>query len=95
MKMRKIMTLVLAVAMIVTCFAACGGNSTTNNPAAGTNAADVEIANKIAESLRFKNELTNSNSSITNISNQITRNNQPKSNENTALNQNNDTNLNK
>ena len=43
MKMRKIMTLVLAVAMIVTCFAACGGNSTTNNPAAGTNAADVDL----------------------------------------------------
>lgn len=43
MKMRKIMTLVLAVAMIVTCFAACGGNTTTNNPAAGTNAADVDL----------------------------------------------------
>ena len=44
MKMRKIMTLVLAVAMIVTCFAACGGNATTpNNPAAGTNAADVDL----------------------------------------------------
>ena len=67
----------------------------SSNNTANTNAADVEIANKIAESLRFKNELTNSNSSITNISNQITRNNQPKSNENTALSQNNDTNLNK
>ena len=43
MKMRKIMTLVLAVAMIVTCFAACGGNTTTNTPAAGTNAADVDL----------------------------------------------------
>lgn len=43
MKMRKIMTLVLAVAMIVTCFAACGGNTTPNTPAAGTNAADVDL----------------------------------------------------
>ena len=45
MKMRKIMTLVLVVAMIVTCFAACGGNNATtpNNPAAGTNAADVDL----------------------------------------------------
>lgn len=43
MKMRKIMTLVLAVAMIVTCFAACGGNATPNTPAAGTNAADVDL----------------------------------------------------
>lgn len=45
MKMRKIMTLVLAVAMIVTCFAACGGNNATtpNKPAAGTSAADVDL----------------------------------------------------
>lgn len=39
-------------------------NINSNNSLATSNSADAEIANKIAESLRFKTKLTNSNSNI-------------------------------